>query len=119
MSFGNDLLVCFDRISGRMISEMKLLIREKKGISIIQRYVSKSDNTSYTQMTRKLYRCEECELSDNMPITHPTRKHCRTTDFFSVIYGCGKILIKSGYLSGRFISILWVLLVLSNKDYKE
>ena len=51
MSFGNDILVCFDRISGRMISEMKLLIREKKGISIIQRYVSKSDNTSYTQMT--------------------------------------------------------------------
>ena len=95
MSFGNDLLVCFDRISGRMISEMKLLIREKKGISIIQRYVSKSDNTSYTQMTSKLYRCE---LSNNMPITHPTRKHCRTTDFFSVIYGCGKILIKSGYL---------------------
>ena len=83
MSFGNDLLVCFDRISGRMISEMKLLIREKKGISIIQRYVSKSDNTSYTQMTSNLYRCE---LSNNMLITHPTRKHCRTTGFFSVIY---------------------------------
>ena len=83
MSFGNDLLVCFDRISGPMISEMKLLIREKKGISIIQRYVSKSDNTSYTQMTGNLYRCE---LSNNMLITHPTRKHCRTTGFFSVIY---------------------------------